>query len=143
MSRFQYVNNNPKGKDTSDCVIRAFVTALALDAKIIMYELTECYMTTGYFINEPRCYNKYLKRKGYVKCKQLRKPDRKKYTAEEFCVYLDNSTIQGPVVAHVGIGHISVFVNNGTPTSKNYQLNDTWDCTDKCVGNYWIQATTK
>ena len=140
MSKFEYINNSPKKKATSDCVIRSLVTVLELDAKTIMQELTEYYLTTGYFINEPRCYDTYLRDKGYEKCKQPTKSNKKKYTAEEFCDYLNASDIQGSVIAHVGKEHVSTFVNTGTTTDKDYKVYDTWDCTDKCVGNYWIKT---
>lgn len=140
MSKFEYINNSPKKKDTTDCVIRSFVTALGLDVRTVMVELTEYYLNTGYFINEPRCYDTYLRDKGYMKCKQLQKADKTKYTAEEFCDYLNTSTIQGPVIAHIGKEHVSTFMNDGTTVDKDYKLYDTWDCTDRCVGNYWIKT---
>ena len=137
MSKLVIANNNPKGKNTCDCVIRALMMATGMEAKAIINELTNIYLTKGWFLVDAKCYGKFLTDRGYVKNKQARKLDNTKYTAEEFCTYLNNSNIQGAVIAHVGGNHVSTFVNIGTPDNKNYMVHDTWDCTKKCVGNYW------
>ena len=130
-------NNNPKNKKTCDCTVRAFMEITDLTIEQIIQELTAIYLKTGWFINDPKCYDKWLKDKGYVKQKQIKHADNSKYTAHEFCNYLnDNMKDKTPVIAHVGGHHISVFIY----TEENgYMVQDIWDCTNKCVGNYWIK----
>ena len=137
-NKFISVNKNPKGKKTTDCVIRALITALNLSVETIIQELTTIYITKGWFINDKKCYSKYLESKGYAIHKQPKRYDNTKYTAEEFCEYLnENTDINGTVIAHVGGHHISTFVNVGTDKNRDYRIYDIWDCSSKCVGNWW------
>ena len=93
-------------------------------------ELTEVGIRLGCLIDEVKCYDSYLTSKGWIKCKQERKPNGKKYTGIEFC---DKIAQKDKVyIIHIGTGHISVVVDK--------KVNDTWDCTGGCVGNYWIKA---
>lgn len=130
-------NNNPKNKKTSDCTIRAFMEITNSSIEQIMQELTAIYLKTGYFINDVKCYEKWLAAKGYIKQKQPKHYNNKKFTASEFCEHLTHCTrLKTPVIAHVGGHHISVFIY----TEENgYKIQDTWDCSNKCVGNYWIK----
>jgi hypothetical protein len=140
MSRTIIINENPKKKRTPDCVIRALKTALNLDAKTIIYELTDIYIKDGWFINDPKCYDKYLKSKGYIKQPQPKYEDGTKYNANEFCKLLNSTeSIHGTVLAHVGTHHIVAFVNHGTDDNKDYYLHDSWDSSTGRVGNYWIK----
>lgn len=142
MGKFIKHNAGAKNQRTCDCVIRALVTALSLDIRTVINELTDIYMETGYFINDPKCYDKYLSNKGYIKNKQPRCADNTKYTAEEFCEYLNQHTeINSTVLAHVGSHHITAFVNIGDNTDRDYRVYDTWDCTQKSVGNYWTSIS--
>ena len=129
-------NNNPKNKKTGDCTIRAFMEITDLPIEQIIQELTAIYLKTGWFIDDPRCYGKWLESKGYVKQKQPKHGDNTKYTADEFCEFLTQRRLKNPVIAHVGGHHISVFVKL---KGNGYTVQDIWDCTHKCVGNYWIK----
>ena len=140
MGKFVYNNENHKNKKTTDCVIRALKTVLDIDIKTIIYELTDIYIKTGFYISDPKCYDKYLTSKGYTKMKQPRHSDKSKFTAEEFCDYLNHLyDIKGDIVAHVGGHHITTFVNEGTEIEPNYKIYDIWDCSNKCVGNWWCR----
>ena len=139
--KFVNINSNPKGKKTTDCVIRALTMATGLTHETVINELVNIYMTKGYFITDKKCYEHWLQFRKYTKHKQPRKADNTKYTGAEFCEYLNKSDIEGTVIAHIGGHHITTFVNVGTTTNKDYKIHDTWDCTNKCVGNYWTQRT--
>lgn len=133
MSRFINKNNNPKGKRTGDCTIRAFTELTNKSIEEIILELTAIYIKTGYFIDDPKCYDKWLKNIGYEKQKQVKKYDNTKYTGGEFCMYLNTLGTTDTIVAHIGGHHITTFVY----TENGYMIQDTWDCTHKCVGNWW------
>lgn len=60
---FTYYNANPKGKHTTDCVIRAICTALGQDYKETVMELTKLWLNSGYEMGEDRCFGKYLESK--------------------------------------------------------------------------------
>ena len=140
MEYFVKVNNNPKNKKTTDCVIRALTMATGLTHETVINELVDIYMTKGYFINDKKCYERWLEMRKYIKHKQpRRRDDNTKYTGADFCEYLNNSDITGTVIAHIGGHHITTFVNVGTDKNKDYKIHDIWDCTNKCVGNYWTE----
>ena len=127
---FHFHNENPKGKYAGDCVVRAIAQALNQSWEQTYRELTEVGIRLGCLIDEIGCYDSYLTSKGWIKCKQERKPNGKKYTGIEFC---DKIAQKDKVyIIHIGTGHISVVVDK--------KVNDTWDCTGGCVGNYWIKA---
>ena len=123
---FTYYNANPKGKKTTDCVIRAICTALNQDYNKTAKELLEFWLKTGYNMSDVKCYGKYLESKGWKKQKQPRKPDNTKYIGKEFV-----KQIEGTCIAHIG-GHHVVCIKEG-------KVLDIWDSTDGCVGNYWIK----
>lgn len=123
---FTYYNANPKGKKTTDCVIRAICTALDQDYNTTAKELLEFCLKTGYDISDVKCFGKYLESKGWGKQKQPRKPDNTKYTGKEFV-----KIFKGICVANIGGNH--------TVCIKNGKVMDIWDSTDGCIGNYWIR----
>lgn len=138
--KFVQFNANPKEKKTTDCVIRALTVALNKPIKDIISGLTEIYLTKGYFITDKKCIERYLKNEGYVKQKQLKYKSGRKFTGKEFCTYLNTNTITTePVIGTIGTGHITVFVNKGTVDNKDYKIIDTWNCSTRCVGNWWVK----
>lgn len=121
---FHYYNVNPKGKHTTDCVVRAVCTALDQPYELTVKELTELWLKTGYEISEVKCFGKYLESKGFTKQKQPRKADNTKYTGNEFV-----KIFKGTCVANIG-GHHTVCIKSG-------KVLDIWDSADGCIGNYW------
>lgn len=120
-------NNNPKHKRTGDCVIRAIALACNLSWEKVYMDLAQLGCKKGFMINDNKNWQLYLKNLRYSKQKMPRKPNNKKYTVKEFadiladedCTYIINIA-----------KHLTVV--------KNKKLFDTWDCSGKCVGNYWI-----
>ena len=117
---------------------RAIARATGIDYNEVVMELARLQVTTGYA--EP--YDKYLASLGWVKMRQPRKEDNTKYTGEEFCEIqqrcLDRGInlgyefiISDRIIAHIGGNHI-VAIMDGV-------VNDIWDSTDGCIGNYWVK----
>lgn len=136
-STFHYYNANPKNKMGDDCVIRAICTALNQSWEQTVRELTEVGIKCGYVLNDKHTYEKYLEQKGWVKHKQPRKADNTKYTGKEYCKLLqeDYDYCIGKsktIIAHIGGHHIVAIVD--------CRVNDIWDSTDGCIGNYWTRA---
>ena len=125
---FHYYNANPKGKITTDCVFRAISTAMDKPWKDVMMEMTELACKYGYVPTDTVCINKYLKKNGWIKCKQPRWDNGSKFTGKEFCF----SVKQSPVVVTIGYHHVSCV--------KNGKIWDTWDCSDRCIGSYWVNG---
>ncbi len=140
---FHYHNANPKNKLTTDCVVRALCTGLQLDYTTVVMELAQMQCSTGYDDGDSVLIDKYLKSKGWVKCKQPRKEDNTKYTGKEFCrklshpIYSEELNLYSMpfnwhrVICNIG-GHHIVAVVEG-------QVWDIWNSTGGCVGNVWVQ----
>lgn len=124
---FEFYNANPKGKKTTDCVVRAICTALDQPYEQTVRELVDLWLKTGYEMSETKCVGKYLKAKGWNKQKQPRKADNTKYTGKEFV-----NIFKGTCVANIG-GHHMVCIKNG-------KILDVWNSTGGCIGNYWTKS---
>ena len=123
---FHYHNANPKNKRTCDCVYRALSVAMNKPWKDIMMEMTEMACHYGYVPSDIVLINKYLKKNGWVKHKQPKFLDGKRVQGRIFAHSLHEGDV---VIANIGAGHITVF--------KKCRVWDTWDCSGRCVGNYW------
>lgn len=130
---FHYYNANPKNRITTDCVIRSIATALEQDYNKTVMELAAMQCETGYDDGDKKLYDMYLKNKGWIKCKQPKKSNNTKYTGVEWCIKIQSSTDSNldRMIAHIGGHHIVAIIDG--------KVNDIWDCTDRCVGNYWIR----
>ena len=136
---FKQVNLNPKNKKSTDCVIRALVTATNNTIEDIIKSLTAIYLKNGWFITDMKCVDRYLNHEGFVKQSMVKKADNTKYTVAEFCEYLDKvfgKKNKGEVVISLA-GHIAAVINYGD--GNGYILVDSWDCGNKCVGNWWVK----
>lgn len=125
-STFHFYNANPKNRRTGDCVVRAIATATGKTWEEVLTGLTEMALKHKQMVNCPELYDKYLQAQGWVKHKQPRKPDNKKYTGAE-CVKL----FKGTAVANIGGNH--------TVCIKDGKVWDIWDSTGGCIGNYWTK----
>lgn len=120
-------NNNPKNKKTGDCVIRAISFATNNTWENTYRELTELGIKNCLILNDTNNWRKYLKLLGYEQQKMPRKADNTRYTVHEFCNQLAKKDVTYIIKV---ANHITVV--------KDKDLYDTWDCSNKSVGNYWI-----
>lgn len=127
---FKYYNANPKNKIGGDCVVRAISTALDQSWEQTVRELTEVGIKIGYVLNDKHTYDKYLKEKGWIKCKQPKTSDNMKISGVDFCnkIALKNEKY----IAHIGSHHIVAIIDK--------KINDIWDSSDGKIGNYWVKA---
>ena len=125
---FHFYNANPSGNRAADCVIRAISLAFGQSWDTTLDELVELAHIHKLMPNERKCYEKLLASKGFIKMPQPRKANNKKYTGKQFC---KTDTVRNNKVVVISIGghHISVIVDG--------KINDIWDCSDSCIGNYW------
>ena len=128
-STFHYYNANPKNRITGDCTFRAICTALEQSWEQTVMEMAEMSCRTGYAINDKKGIERYLEEKGWVKHKQPRKADNTKYTGKEFC---EKARAYENYIADIGGHHIVAIVGG--------KVYDIWDCTNKCIGNYWTKG---
>jgi len=71
--------------------------------------------------------DKFLTSIGFVKRKQPRKEDNTKYTGKEFCEMIGKEHKR--IVANIGGNHTVAIIKG--------QVWDTWNSTEKTIGNYW------
>lgn len=121
------LNNNPKGIRASDCVVRAisYVTDQTWDK--VYQDLCSLGFKMKRMPNEKNVYEKYMEQLGWQKVKQPKKDDKSKYTIQDF---IDLQLHKGKVL---------ISVANHLTAVHNFKLVDTWDCSYKCIGNYWIK----
>lgn len=124
---FKKCNMNPKNLKVGDCVVRALTLADEdEDWKRVYKELCEIGLKMCRMPNDTIVFSKWLDQHGWVKMKMPKKPNNKRFTLKEYID--DNPDMQ--FVASIA-KHLT-FVDKGT-------LIDTWNCSSKCLGNYWIK----
>lgn len=137
-STFHYYNANPHNRKGGDCVVRAICTALEQSWERTVRELTEVGIKHGFVLNDLHTISKYLELKGWEKMPQPRKDDNTKYTGAEWCdriqediIFASNGYQLKRIVANLGGNHTVAIIDG--------KVNDIWNSTGGCIGNYWIR----
>lgn len=127
---FNYYNHNPKNRITGDCAFRAVSLATNIPYNDTVMAMAETMCKTGYALNDTKGIEAYLKSIGWVKHPQPKKPNGKKYTGKEFVeTFVKESEC---CIANIGGHHIVAIVDG--------KVQDIWDSTYKCIGNYWTKG---
>lgn len=126
-SYFIKYNANPKDLKTGDCVIRALSKGLNKSWDDILKELFPLCLKWKRLPDDRQIYRRYLKKLGYEMEKMPRKDNNTRYPLKEFINELakDDTTYIINVAKHLTV-------------VQNKKLYDTWDCSKKYMGNYWI-----
>lgn len=127
MIEFYKTNINHKNKKTTDCVVRALAGASGKSYQVVIKELCDIYIKTGYHICDKKCYEKWLEQNGFVKMKQPRKLDNTKYLVGE----IDELIGSGDVAVISLASHLTYVEDDA--------VFDLWDCRKKTIGNYYIK----
>ncbi len=134
---YKYYNANPSNHDTYDCVIRSLAVVLQKSWDDVFDDLVHIAHELKYDIADPHVYGRYLEINGYKKFNQLTYSDNTRYSAKDFCTYLDNAYgLNVPVFARVGSWHVTSFVNGD---NTHHKIWDTWNCGESKVGPYWVK----
>ena len=123
-------NVNPKGRNTGDCSTRALVGTLGITYDEALKLQTEISLKTYYDPTSKQVIEKVLEKFGYVKRRQPRKGDNTKYKVSEMDKILSKQEMEEGVLVTVA--------NHHTCITKGH-IQDTWDCGDKSVGNYYVK----
>ena len=123
---FSLVNLNPKGKKTSDCVIRAIALVSGKKYEEVRDDAYAIYCKTGYAMSDKKNEERLLEKYGFVKMKQPRKADNTKYLVGEIWKLTDGR----PCVVSCA-HHLTAYNGN--------DIVDLWDCRNKTIGNYYIK----
>lgn len=124
---FEKYNKNPRNIKASDCVVRAIATALNQSWIQTYTDLCNLGADLCRMPNEPITYERYLKQKGFDKQKMPKREDNTRYTIKEFADEL--ADINKVYIISVA-KHLTVL--------GGITLVDTWNCSHKSVGNYWV-----
>lgn len=131
MLNYKNVNVNPKNRKTGDCSTRALVSTLGISyeeaLKLQFEESLKCY----YDPTSKQVIERVLKKFGYIKMKQPRKLNGKKYTVNELDEIIKEKYREKGVLVTVANHHTCI---------KCDSIIDTWDCGYKTVGNYYIKV---
>ena len=118
---FHYINLNPVGRHTADCVIRAMAMFFNWTWTEMMKELCSFCCENGYMPNYKSGYKAYLICQG---CPPKTPPE--ECTVKEFLEkYASNDNTY------------LVTCSNHMTCIKDGRINDTWDCSNRRVKNYW------
>ena len=122
---FIKTNPHPAGKKTGDCVVRAL--AIAEDKKWLdVYDsLYKIGRELHEMPNSRKTYEAYLVSRGWTKQKMPKHPSGKRYKLRE--------------LADEKKGTLVISVVHHLATVRDGNLLDTWDCSRKCVGNYFTK----
>lgn len=135
---YTYHNANPKGRRTTDCVVRALAGVLNQSWESTYRDLFELGIKSCRPPEDDWVVNKYLELKGCLRISQPKKPDGTKFTGEEVCYLIqDNSFISNEgqnlsnydFFINIGSGHCSCIIEG--------KINDTWNCSRHTVGKMW------
>lgn len=118
-------NYNPLAIKTCDCVIRAILKATGQTWPETFDGLCRLARQECRMPNDKPVYNQYLRHLGFEMQKMPRFPDNTRYTVREFA---DANPI-GTFIISIA-NHLTVIIDG--------VLYDTWDCSRKSVGNYWM-----
>ena len=128
---YKFHNENPRGRITGDCTFRAVALATGKTWAEVVREMAEMSIESGYAINDKKGIETYMKTLGWTKCPQPRKADNTKYTGKDWCKYWRKKFGDKPCIMKIGGHHVTAI--------KNGKIHDIWDCSGKCVGNYWTK----
>ena len=131
---FCYYNANPKNRITADCAIRAIAAATEIPYNDVVLGLAKVQCETGYEPTTGKGLDIYMDMIGWVKHSQPKKVNNKKYTGHEFCKMLQDRNDMRGIVCNIGGHHMAAI--------KQGKIHDIWDCTYKCIGNWWTKKGT-
>lgn len=130
MLKYVNYNVNPKGRKTGDCAVRALVGTLKVHYDEAIDLCAEYAKKLCYGITDKQIMEAVLKDYGYVKMKQPKKPNGKKYTVGEMDKILTKEQMKEGVFVTIA-GHHTCITDG--------YVQDIWDCRKKSVGNYYVK----
>lgn len=133
MIKFFKYNVNPKQRRTGDCCVRAIVGTLGISYEEAVDKCAYYAKKNYYGITDKQTVEAVLKEYGYIKMKQPRKKNGKKYLVKEMDKILTKQQMQE--------GVLITIANHHTCITEGY-LQDAWDCGNYTVGNYYVKEVT-
>ena len=139
---YHFFNKNPKGRRTTDCVVRAAATVLNQSWEQTYKDLFELGISSGRPPEDDWVVSKYLESKGCLKISQPKKIDGTKFTGEELCHLIQEDCF---ISNHgMNLSEYNFFINIGTHHCSciiKGKINDIWNCSYDKVGRMWAIPT--
>lgn len=130
MLKYEYHNVNPKGRRTGDCSTRAIVGTVGISYEEALKLQYEEAVKACYGITNKQTIERVLKRFHWVKMKQPKKPDGKKYKVKELDEIISQKQLDKGVLVTIASHHTCI---------KGHSIQDIWDCGDYTVRNYYVK----
>nr|DAG69133.1 MAG TPA: hypothetical protein [Caudoviricetes sp.] len=130
MLKYHEFNVNPKNRKTGDCSTRALVSTLEITYEEALKLQCEEAIKSCYGITDKQIMQRILKKFGYVKMKQPKKSNGKKYMVKELDEIISKKIRNKGVFITIANHHTCV---------KGDMIIDIWDCSDNTIGNYYIK----
>lgn len=124
--KYKNFNKNPKHK-AGDCVVRALALAAGKTWSEVYDELCEIGREAYYMPSDKEVYEIWLGKNDFIKHRQPRKADNRKYKVYE-------------LVDELGIKDAVISLSGHMTAIEDGILYDTWDCSYLTVGNYWTKG---
>lgn len=131
MINYNKKNVNPKNRKVGDCSTRALVGTLNIEYDEALDLQCEIAKKTCYGITDKQVMEGVLEKFDYIKMKQPRKENGKKYTVGEMDQVLTQKQMQEGVFITIANHHTCIVKG---------ELQDIWDCRKKSVGNYYVRG---
>ena len=138
---FLWHNENPKGHITGDCTVRAIAGATEQSWCAVLDGLHATYRDTSDM--DMKAVNKYLESCGWLKHKQPRHSNGKKFTGAELARWFSANFPDGEagnVICSVA-NHMMCLkpTFHGDGINCRYKVIDIWNSSGKTIGNYWLR----
>lgn len=130
MLKFKEINVNPKKRKTGDCSTRALVSVLNITYEEVLKLQFEESLKCFYDPTSKQVIERVLKKFGYVKMKQPRKENGKKYLVKELDEIVTKEQLKNGILVTIANHHTCI---------KDSYILDTWDCSFYTIGNYYIK----
>ena len=130
MIAYNEYNCNPKGRKTGDCSTRAVATTLNISWEEALQEQVKWSLKTYYDLTSKQVVEKVLEEWGWIKMKQPRKWNGKKYEVREMDEILTPEQMKDGVLITIANHHTCI---------KDGMIQDIWNCGRKSVGNYYVR----
>lgn len=120
----KYKNENPKSRETSDCVVRALATATDTDWDLVYKRLCEIGFELKVMPNSKEAYELYLEESGFERQKISVKKGSKRPTVLSFTKEHKEGVFVLSVANHLTVCKEGIYY-------------DIWDCGNCSMYTYW------
>lgn len=123
---YDYLNVNPKGRISGDCVVRAIAAVVGKPWETVVREMTELGIKKALVLNDPSLFPLYLESQGFRLRKEPTNPDGTKMSIKRF---LELNPSVTTFVAKAGTHHVTCVIDR--------KVRDIWDCSDETMHRWW------